>query len=133
MKRQFFIENLIKNLIIIFLLLILYLPFKNFFQQFPIDSYSNILTVTAILIAAAVFADYAFSYVDKFVNKKAIRFFGHAITFIIMFCTGILLEVTVIIINLEFNDFVWPLTLVAILYYLSLVLYDFWDFLKERK
>lgn len=133
MGKGIFIENLIKNLILIILFIFLFNPLKEVFISLPKENYDNILTVTTLLIMAALFADYAFSYVTKDITKGSIRYFGHLITLLILFCTGVLLEVTVIVVNLENNKFVWPITLIAVVFYFSLILFDFWDLLKVKQ
>lgn len=127
MNQKILIENIIKNVILVILLILFYFPLKKFLVQLNMEDYDSILIVSTLLIMAFLFADYAFTY--KFANLKNSpeRFLAHLTTGIIMFGTGALLECTVVSLNLQIANNFFLLELIIVLFYISLVLYDFFD------
>ena len=126
---QYLRENIIKNIILIVLLTVMFLPLQGFFESVSDTSHNSILLVTSLLIMAALFANYAFKYRDLGLKNIRVRILGHVTTFLVMLLIGILLEITVIVTNLVVRMFAWPIVLIALLFFVSTILYDFWDFL----
>jgi len=130
--KKVLIENTIKNLILIVLLFALYSPIVELFKGINYKHYDSLLTTTTLLIMAALFADYAFTYAHTRIKNSIDRYFSHAISFIIMLCTGLMLESVIIIVNLKVSTGVWVITFVSIAFYISLVMYDYWDMLRSK-
>ena len=129
--KKIIIENTIKNIIITLILIFLYQPMFDLFSNIDQTHYPNLLTTFTLLIMAVLFADYAFTYKDTNLQNHKLRIISYAITFIIMLCTGILLELVVILVNLELGFHLYIISIVSILFYISLVLYDYWDLLRN--
>jgi hypothetical protein len=129
-KKRFLIENTIKNTILIVFLTVFYFILENSFSKIDSIHYDSVLMVVTIIIMASLFADYAFSYTGLNIKSKIQRDFEHLITFIIMFITGLCLEVVVIVMNFKIGGNHWFFPMISILFYISLVLYDFWDLLR---
>lgn len=90
--KKILLENTIKNTLILILLLILYKPVQDLFTNIGSEHYGNLLVTTSLLIMAVLFADYAFTYAHTKMKSSIDRYFSHSITFIIMLCTGLMLE-----------------------------------------
>lgn len=130
--KRILIENTIKNILIFIVLLILYQPARNLFMNISSEHYGNLLVTVSLLIMAVLFADYAFTYAHTKMNSIIDRYFSHGITFTIMLCTGLMLESVIILVNLETGVNVWVITFVSVAFYLSLVMYDYWDILRSK-
>ena len=133
MKQNIFIENAIKNLIVIICLIIFYFPLNDFLFKLPLSSYDSITLVSTLLIMSFLFADYAFTYTASNLGNSFERYLDHAITAIIIFGTGTLLEISLVSLNLRLQTEFKLLELPAFLFYISLVLYDFWDLNRALK
>ena len=127
MRKDYLLENAAKNILIILLLALAYAPIQSFFLTVNPGAYDSILFVVSILILAFLFADYAFDYPPAKLKNKCLRYLGHAETFLIMLGTGLLLEATLIVLELRLGVVPTFFQLIAALFYVSLVLYDFWD------
>lgn len=125
MKRAY-IENICKNIILIVLLWGFYYPVRAFLAQLRTEDYDAILIVSTLLIMAFLFADYAFTY-SGLSAKMVDRYIGHVITFLIMFGSGALLEITVISLDLRIEKTFILFRFLAVIFYSSLVIHDFWD------
>jgi len=130
--KKVLIENTIKNIIILILLFILYKPALNLFKNIGSEHYGNLLITTSLLIMAVLFADYAFTYAHTRMKNSFDRYFSHGITFIIMLCTGLMLESVVVLVNLETSINVWIITFVSVAFYISLIMFDYWDILRSK-
>ena len=130
--KKILIENTIKNIIILILLFILYKPAQDLFKNIGSEHYGNLLITTSLLIMAVLFADYAFTYAHTKMNNFFDRYLSHGITFIIMLCTGLMLESVVILVNLETSINVWVITFVSVAFYISLIMFDYWDILRSK-
>lgn len=130
--KKILLENTIKNTLILILLLILYKPMQDLFTNIGSEHYGNLLVTTSLLIMAVLFADYAFTYAHTKMKSPIDRYFSHSITFIIMLCTGLMLESVMILINLETGVNVWIITFVSAAFFLSLIMYDYWDILRAK-
>lgn len=133
MKQNIFTENAIKNLIIIVCLIIFYFPLHDFLSTLPLGSYDSITLVSTLLIMSFLFADYAFTYSASNLANTLERYLDHTITAIIIFGTGALLEISIMSLNLRLQTGFKLLELPAFLFYVSLVLYDFWDLNRALK
>ncbi len=130
--KKILIENTIKNVVILLFLLILYSPLLALFKKIDSRHYDSLLITTSLLIMAVLFADYAFTYAHTKMKNIFNRYLSHVLTFIIMLCTGLMLESVVIIVNLKTGFNVWVITFVSFAFYISLIMYDFWDILRSE-
>lgn len=104
----------------------------DLFKNISSEHYSDLLIVTSLLIMAVLFADYAFTYEHTRMESFWDRYLSHSVTFIVLLCTGLMLESVVILINLETNTNVWIITFIAVAFYISLAMYDYWDILRYK-
>lgn len=123
-------ENLLKNIIVVFLLVPSYISIKNYFLAINLSSDKNIignlLSVVSILAVTACFGNFAFSYERIKGNDLLSRFIGHLTTGLLMLVIGISLEMTSILTSFLIGEFfIFNLTLMLL--YIASVLYDFWD------
>ena len=130
--KKILIENIVKNTVILILLLVFYQPLLNLFKSINSEHYGSLLITASLLIMAVLFADYAFTYEHTKMKSFFNRFISYGTTFLTILCTGLMLESVVILVNLETGLNVWVITFVAVAFYISLVMYDFWDLLRSR-
>jgi hypothetical protein len=127
MHNKIIAENIYKNLIILVLLAVFYLPLKTFLVSLRSTDYDSVILAANLMIVAFLFADYAFTYSASDLTKSKGRYLDHAVAGICIFGTGALLEVSTVALNLKLGANFLLFDLVATLFYISLVLYDFWD------
>jgi|SRR3989344_43575 len=127
MRRRVFIENTVKNVIVALCLVIFYFQSKVFLLQTPSQDYDSIILLSSLLIVAFLFADFSFTYELSGLKSFGERMLGHTLTAIIIFGTGALLEIALTTLNLQIKREFLLLDLLGLLFYISLVLYDFWD------
>lgn len=127
------IENTAKNILILILLYAFYQPIVELYSKIDATHYDSLLTTVTLLIMAALFADYAFTYGHSKMESTINRWLSHIITFLIMLCTGVMLESVVILLRLKTGMDIWVMTFVSIAFYISLVLYDYWDIWTTKK
>ena|SRR3989344_6362787 len=133
MKKKFFWENVIKNLLIVTGLIIFYFPLRDFLLQLHPEGYDSITLVGTVLIMSFLFADFAFTYSASNLKNTWERMLDHTITAIIMFGTGALLEISILSLNFRLGTNFSLLEFLGFLFYSSLVLYDFWDLNRALK
>src|SRR3989338_4540244 len=133
MKRKIFWENVIKNLIVAILLTAFFFPLNDFLFSLTKADLNSITIVSTLLIMAFLFADFAFTYSVSNLRNSWERFLDHSITAIIIFGTGALLEISLVSLNLILQREFILLEALGLLFYISLVLYDFWDLERGLK
>jgi hypothetical protein len=133
MRKRILIENLIKNIVITVLLVLFFFESRNFLLHTNTDDYDSIVLLSSLLIVAFLFADYSFTYELSNLKDMKERILGHIITGIIIFGTGALLEIALTTLNFKIQRQFVLLDLLGLLFYLSLVLYDFWDLERGLK
>ena len=133
MKQNTFAENCAKHLLLIICLVIFYFPLRSFLAGFQPNNYDSTILVSSLLIMSCLFADYAFTYTSSDLTNVPERYLDHAITAIVIFSTGALLEISIVSLNFKLQTEFKLLELVAFLFYISLVLYDFWDLNRALK
>lgn len=124
-----FIENIIKNIILVVLLILIYpevqnsLNTANFIDK---SAAGSILTAIGLVSVIACFGNFAFTY-EKVENKKfRARLFAHVTTGFLMLVIGLTLEMTSVIVKNMISVFpIFDISL--LLLYIASVLYDFWD------
>lgn len=132
-RSTYIIENTIKNILLIIIFAALYQYNADFFARIAPSAYPTLLTVVSILIVGALFSCFTFTYAHTKLRSAPSRYMAHLLTILNQFCTGILLEIMVILVNLTIGFSVWILSLTAVLFYISLVLYDFWDLFRHAE
>ena len=133
MKQKVIVENIAKNLVVVFALVLSFFPIKEFLGSLQVGDYAMIGILSSLLIMAFLFADYAFTYTASDLGNVGERALDYLITAIIMYGTGVLLEISVLSLNLSIQKNFGFFSFISFLFYLSLVLYDFWDLNRAMK
>lgn len=122
------LENLIKNIVIIILLIFGYFEIQNSQSINSLDksSLGSFLVAVSILAVTACFGNFAFTYEKVEHNKLTSRLLAHFTTGILMLLIGLSLEMTSVLTHALVGNFpIFNLSL--LLLYIASVLYDFWD------
>ncbi len=126
-------ENLIKNLFIIVLLLLCYLPIKKYLLSSNLvvetTGAGDVLAAVSILSVIACFGNFAFTYEKIRVSFSLERYLSHIVTGLLMLIIGISLMFTSVLVEILMGNFI-IVDLSLIILYLACVGYDFWDVLK---
>lgn len=133
--KPIFLENVIKNVIILTILAPSYSSIKSFISLSSIVndklSAGSLLVAVSILAVTACFGNFAFTY-EK-VNRKdtATRYLAHVTTGLLMLLIGISLEMTSVLSSILIGNFqIFHVSLFIL--YLASVLYDFWDLKRSE-
>ncbi len=124
------VENFIKNLIIVGILLFTYFQINDFLRNSPIATeksvLGSVLVAVSILIVTACFGAFAFTYEKVEHRRIGARLLAHFATGVLMLLIGLSLEMTSVIVKLLMGDFL-IFNLSLSLLYVGVILYDFWD------
>ena len=126
-------ENLIKNLLAILAALLSYGFIYSSLRAIYADQAGNLLNVISMLLVTVCFANFAFSYEHVDFDKMKFRFLAHLATFIFMLLIAVFLETIVAIVGIQYPSFAPVAFWFAILLYLGVALFDFWDFFRVFK
>jgi len=132
--KIFLLENIIKNILILTILFILWEPIEIEIMKIKNEEVvKTILLFVGLIVIAPLFGVYGFSY--QHTNFKIFheRFLSHLTTALPMLVSFILFKmIDVLFVRLvSENSYIFRGTL--ILFYISVVLYDFWDLLRFWK
>lgn len=123
------LENIIKNIVILLLLVPAYIHIQSIFSPAAFLDKSvlgSVLVAVSILSVAACFGNFAFTYERVKQKETASRLLAHLTTGFLMLLIGLSLEMTSAIMGLLMGKFlIFDVSLVVL--YLASVLYDFWD------
>ncbi len=129
--KKVLIENLVKNAILIVILLLAYIPIKEFFLEIDDAYLGDVLLTVSILIVTACFGNFAFSYERIEGEKFSHRIIAHLTTGFLMLSIGLLLEIVQVLISREIGSF-WIFEISILLIYAGTVGFDFWDVLRLK-
>lgn len=79
---------------------------------------------------AFLFANYTFTFKDSELKQPVYRFFDYLNTGIVSFGCGALLEISYLVINIQLKQPFLMMGILMILFYIALVIFDFWDLLR---
>lgn len=133
MKKIYLIENAIKDVLLIITIICMYKVQLPFFLLVHPISYDSILTTVNIIFVAALTACFAFTYTRFDLENFIERMLGHIATFLAMLCVGLLLETSVIVLSLKLGMKAWYFLFIVVLFYIALLIYDFWDLIRDAK
>lgn len=125
LKKLILIENFLKNILTIAFIFISKPFMDNFLTS--VDDYGSILTFTTLLIMAFLFATYAFAYPNTKLKNTIERYINHLLTTTMIYGTGVLLYLSSISLQLQVQKTSGFINFISIIFFLSLVLYDFYD------
>lgn len=127
-------ENVIKNLILIFILIFAYFEIEKFFSTLSVSDNSvlgSVLVAVSILAVTACFGCFAFTYEQVEHNSFGWRLLAHTTTGVLMLLIGLSLEMTLVLSRSLIGNFhIFNLSLMLL--YISIVLYDFWDLRRAK-
>jgi hypothetical protein len=132
--KRVLLENFIKNIFILPVLVFSFFEIQNFFEHLPTNDSAvlgSILVAVSILAVTACFGCFAFTYEKVEHASLSWRLLAHVTTGLLILLIGLSLEMTFVLLKLLVGEF-YLFGLSLGLLYLTVVLYDFWD-LKRAK
>ena len=133
MSLKSLMENVIKNAIIIIIASLLWPIIANAVSQIKSGQSSNdFLLIISMLLVTACFANFAFTYEKAKLITKSGKLLSHGATFVFMLLIALLLETIILAAKLVYPSFYGLIFWFALLLYLGVVLYDFWDYLRAE-
>ena len=128
--KKIYVENLVKNGILLVALLFCYPFIKASFDE-KVGSLDpslsgDLLVAVSIIAVTACFGNFAFTYERVLASNRAARFFAHLTTGLLMLVLGLSLAMAAIL-SERLVGSVPFLSATLILLYVASVFYDFWD------
>ena len=105
---------------------------SNSLGQIQIDQANNFLLTISMLLVTVCFANFAFTYEKSTLKSVAGRLLSHFAVGIFMLLLALFLESIVITMSFIYPSFYFMISFFAILLYIGVVLYDFWDILRAE-
>jgi len=123
------VENAIKNVFVVVLLYMICAPLEVFIGSLDTDAtgYQSIIILSSLLIMAFLFAAYTFTFKDSDMTVPSRRMLDYINTGITYFGCGALLEISYFAINAQLKTNFTFMGVLMALFYLALVMFDFWD------
>jgi len=123
---------MIKNVVVLALLLFSYSNISSYITSLATDAigYQTIIVLSSLLIMAFLFANYTFTFKDSKLDKPIARMFDYLNTGIMIYGCGLLLEISYIAVNTQLQSTFIIMGILMMLFYISLVLFDFWDLVR---
>ncbi|OGG25725.1 hypothetical protein A2960_05240 [Candidatus Gottesmanbacteria bacterium RIFCSPLOWO2_01_FULL_39_12b] len=125
-------ENLIKNILILFLSVILYTPLLNSFRNIQEGELNIFFIIISLLLTAVCQANFSFTYEKSRIDILSTRLLSHVTTFIFMLLCALLLESMVITVGIIYPSLYTISFAFTVLLYLGIALFDFWDLLRNE-
>ena len=128
--HKHFVENIIKNVVIVVLLIASYSPIHTSLSVSSLGSDTgaagSFLIAVSIIAVIGCFGNFTFTYEKSRLNIPSDRLIAHMTTGLLMLVIGLSLEMTAVVSRFLVQGFFFlDLTLIAL--YVAMVLYDFWD------
>jgi hypothetical protein len=125
--KAVYVENIVKNLILIGVLVGLYPVVDDSFEELSDTGQAgNLLVAVSILIVTACFGNFAFTYEKVGMVGLFPRFWAHITTALLMLLIGISVEICSVLCEKILGK-IAVLDIAWLLLYASSVMYDFWD------
>jgi len=128
-------ENITKNIILIIILFLLYLPIQNYLLNNNLvgnkTSSGSILIATSIIAVIACFGNFGFTYEKVSTKNTFHRYLAHLTTGLLMLIIGISLIFTGILISMIMGRFIL-IDATLVMLYIACVGYDLWDVLRVK-
>lgn len=126
-------ENLIKNIAVIFVIIFIANPLHDFILSVPKDVLGDVLFASSILVLAAMFGAFSYSYKDINPSKLFERIFAHLTTGMLMIPIGVMFLIIQFVLNLKIGFSSLLLNISIWFVYASIVLWDFANSLRARR
>lgn len=130
--NHYLYENVLKNIIIITILLVIFKPVEARVALIGAEQFTIVLTVLGSLLLASLFGCFAFTYEKSIVGSTWDRHLGHVTVGLMMFVVGVSFEIILAIFKIAVPSLAGIFTILAVLTYLSVIGYDFWDFRRVK-
>ncbi len=128
--KKIYLENLVKNILIVVLLIPAYHQTQIFLLNSPVATdksvIGSLLAAVSILAVTACFGNFAFTYEKVDYKNTYSRFLAHITTGLLMLLIGLSLEMTSVLSAQLIGNFPIFNGSLFILYIAS-ILFDFWD------
>jgi len=124
-------ENGVKNGTIV---LILWRCYNHLFQALnTVDSQNinNVLLIISIFLMIVCFVNFTFTYNRRWLTQLSFRILSHLISALFLLLIGFLLEAMMIAVSIVYPGLSMITSVFVILLFLGLVVFDFWDFLRN--
>jgi len=125
-------KHLIKNVLIIFIAIVFYPVISRSLNQIKIEQMNDFLLILSILLMISSFANFAFTYEKSKLKTKSGSILSYYSTFVFMLLTALLLESMVLAVKVVYPSFYVMIFEFAILLYIGIILYDFWDLFRAE-
>ncbi|MEK7171528.1 MAG: hypothetical protein AAB739_01335 [Patescibacteria group bacterium] len=125
-------KHLIKNVLIVFITIIFYPVISRSLNQIKIEQMNDFLLILSILLMISSFANFAFTYEKSKLKTKSGSILSYYSTFVFMLLTALLLESMVLAVKVVYPSFYVMIFEFAILLYIGIILYDFWDLFRAE-
>jgi len=127
LSKRFWLEVLIKNVLLVILSISLYPIVKEAFSVVTDKAVlNNLVLFVGLIIVVPLFANFAFTYETIKIGSKIQTFTGHLIAFFIMLGSFLLLEMIDVLFVMAVGN-ITIFRVVLFLFALVILLYDFWD------
>ena len=127
--RNIIKENIIKNFLIILIGALSYHQISEIVLTISPQHYGTILSFISLTLLASLFGVFSFTYEKSKMKSTSNRYLSHLTTGLLMLCSLILLETSLLIINSLIGRY-FLFEAITVLVYISIVCYDFWDLLR---
>ena len=123
-------ENLFKNFLILVIALAFYPILSHALIPIQLDQMGDFLLIISVLLMTVCFANFAFTYEKSKLKIRAQKNLSHISTFVFMLLIALLLESIVLAVKIVYPSFYVIILGFAVLLYIGVILYDFWDLLR---
>lgn len=124
------IENIVKNVILLAVLVPFYTSIRDFLSTSEAATdkglAGNLLIIVSIVAVTACFGNFAFTYERVAAHNFLQRILAHMTTGLLMFIIGLALEMSAVLSHLLIGNFA-ALEFCWLSLYVGSVLFDFWD------
>ena len=126
-------ENIIKHTIVLAIVVFLYPVILESLSKIKFEQTNDFLLTISTLLVTVCFANFAFTYEKSKLKTFTGKFLSHSATGIFLLLIGLLLESMIIAVKTIYPFFYFIIFGFAILLYIGIVLYDFWDILRAEQ
>ena len=132
MRTKILIEGIIKNIVTSAVVYLLIAPTRSFLSSLPYDAINlqTIIVCSSLLIMAFLFGAFGFSFKDTLFTHPVRRFLDHIQSAFYLLGCGALLVISSITLDIQLHVHFALMEWLMILFYLSLILFDFYDLLR---
>ncbi|MBI4994879.1 hypothetical protein HZC21_04535 [Candidatus Peregrinibacteria bacterium] len=125
-------KHLIKNALVIVIAGIFWPAISQALSQIKVEQTNDFLLILSMFLMVISFANFAFTYEKSKLKTKSGSFLSYTSTFIFILLTALLLESLVLAVKIVYPSFYIMIFGFAILLYIGIVLYDFWDLFRAE-